>query len=172
MTCALLWLLLLMLRRWFLHNFDVFAGGAHVIIWRRHEGGLRAVEGLQVGPQLRRRVLAQALQLLVKREVAVLVIAKQGEPRIGQMHADLVSTASLEFNFNQTEITLPGVPALHQADNAMRGLTLRIDAHTPLAILDQVFVERLPDMLRLVQPAALDQRKVALAHPPFAEIIL
>jgi hypothetical protein len=56
MTRALLWLLLL-LRRWFLHDFDAFTSGAQVVVWRRHEGGLRAVEGLQGGSQMGRRLV-------------------------------------------------------------------------------------------------------------------
>jgi hypothetical protein len=54
----------------------------------------------------------------------------------------------------------------------VRRLAVRIDTHSPFAVLDQVFIEGLPDMLRLVEPTPLDQREIALAHAAFAEVVL
>src|SRR5574338_499728 len=106
---------------------------------------------------------ALPFQFLVAGEVAVLVVATQGEALVGEMHPNLMGAAGLEFHLHQAG----GLPAPHQSHDAVGGLALPADAHPPLPLGGQILVEGRLDVLLGMQPAPDHQAEVALPHPSF-----
>src|SRR5690242_14875238 len=77
---------------------------------------------------------ASLRQRLVPGEVAVLVVARQREAEVREVHPDLVGAARVELRFQQAHRRLGLRPYLPAAKHRARGLAAKLlDAHAPLA---------------------------------------
>ena len=119
-------------------------------------------------------------QALVQVEVAVFVIAHNGMALAGQVDANLVRAPGFDGHLQQGHgrQTLQGARRQALAHTHQRqgrhgiGVVGGGHAHAPLAIGQQVFVQRQVNHLLAGRPVALHQSQVGFACGALAELVL
>ena len=101
----------------------------------------------------------------IPREVSVLVIARQWESNVREMHADLMRAPGEEFRFEQRQGRIVITPDFDPPESR-RGLApeIVVHAHAPLPLARGELVEREPNRSLLVAPIAPHQHEIAFVH--------
>src|SRR5487761_2494145 len=121
---------------------------------RMHEGEL---------PRVQEHALHALLgQALVQFEIAVLVVAHDGEPQMGEMHADLVGAPGFELRLQQTV----GAADALEFEHRVRLAPFIVDADAALARTGDIALQLQFHVLFARGPLALHQYQVALVHLP------
>src|SRR6202167_3727512 len=99
---------------------------------------------------------AETPQLRVARAISILIVAQQGVPGEGCMHADLMRAPGRNVDLHQGR---QRAEELNRFEYADRILARRGDADMPLAVLAIVGRERRVDAFGAELPAPRDQRQ-------------
>ena len=107
---------------------------------------------------------------LVPCEIAVLFVAREREPEMRQVHANLVRASRVQLGFEQTHGRVDAGPDPSAIEHCFRGLAADLlDPHAALAGAGQVFGQRQRHFPLGIAPLALDQYLVALVDAALAE---
>src|SRR2546422_407120 len=101
---------------------------------------------------------------MVKREIAIFVVAQDRVPGVSKVHADLVCSSG-----EQTHLQDAAIPAAFQRLDARHRLASAFsDAHSPLALRRDVLAQRRTDFERGLVKNALYDGHIDLLHLAFA----
>src|SRR6185503_12749481 len=131
----------------------------HILRQRRRErdapGVHRMLEGQPPGMQ-EEPLHALACQRAVEFEIAVFVVAQDREPRVREVHPDLVRASGHEAQLEDAQV---GVAAKH-LHPGHRVHPAFLDRHAPLAFRVDILVEGILDVEMLFPRNSLDHRDV------------
>src|SRR5436190_13727860 len=143
----------------------------------RRQGGLEIDRALfqRVGESDLPRVQEHPLQALlgqhpVPGKIAILFVARELEPKMRQMHPDLMRASRMELCFEQAYRRVDVGPDPPPVKHSLRVLApLLLDANAALAAAGEKLGERQGDLFPRLVPLSLDQDLVALVDSPVAQ---
>ncbi len=140
---------------------------------RRFDRQLAAVDGMREADPV--RVQEHPLQpllgeLLVPREIAVLVVAGERKSEMREMDADLMRAPGFELGFEERERRVVRRPRRHATKDRARDTPVAVDAHAPLAVTGDPRLQRQLHAAQRIAPFAAHEHEVALVDLPVAQL--